>query len=171
MRNAFVLAIVLLVALAPTERAVAAQEAAGQFAPPEGAPPQINEGSLYSGPYEVTAEGDLVYGGDVRLRCEDLPKFASQASIVPAEPPPEEAFELCERAGFLPSRGEAAATNAPSQYERMPAAVLPSTGGPRPLPTAAAGLLALTGVLALVPSGTAKAVRLGQGARRSRCPR
>ncbi|MDP9438033.1 MAG: hypothetical protein M3P49_04720 [Actinomycetota bacterium] len=43
-----------------------------EVAQPDGASPPREEGSLYSGAYEVTEDGDLVYGGDVGFECEYL---------------------------------------------------------------------------------------------------
>ena len=159
MRNAFLLAVVLFLALMPTAPSAAAQEAAGNVALPEGSAPVLNEGSLYSGPYEVTEDGDLIYGGDAVYGCEDLGGFGAPTTSgsgdatlrgVPVEPLTREAVELCTRAGFPPSQDGAVATGGSSQEERVPAPVLPTTGGAGLLlPTAAVALLGLSGVLAL----------------------
>ena len=156
MRNTVLLAVVLFGAFVPTAPSAAVQEAAGNVALPEGSAPVLDEGSLYSGPYEVTEDGDLIFGGDVVYGCEDLGRFGAPTTPgsgdatlrgVPVEPLTREAVELCTRAGFSPSQDEAATTGAPPQYDgRTPAPVLPTTGGLDPLPTAAA-LFALTGVL------------------------
>ena len=86
-------------------------------APPPGATtPARDNSSLYSGAYEATKDGDLIYGGDVIYRCEDLVKMGAPAMGAPAKPGPEEktingsivepltreAVELCARAGFPP---------------------------------------------------------------------
>ena len=171
MRSTVLLAVVLFGALVPATPSAAAQEAAGNVALPEGSAPALNEGSLYSGPYEVTEDGDLIYGGDAVYRCEDLGRFGAPTTSgsedatlrgVPMEPLTSEAVELCDEAGFPPSQDEAATTGAPPQYDgRTPAPVLPTTGGPGLLlPTTAVALLGLTCVLAvLVPRESAKAAR------------
>ncbi len=81
-------------------------------APPPGATtPARDNSSLYSGSYEATKDGDLIYGGDVILRCEELVKMGapakpgsedstSEGNVM--EPLTREAVELCARAGFPP---------------------------------------------------------------------
>ena len=81
-------------------------------APPPGATiPARDNSSLYSGAYEATKDGDLIYGGDVILRCEELVKMGapakpgtedvtSEGNVM--EPLTREAVELCARAGFPP---------------------------------------------------------------------
>ena len=78
-RKVFLSAMLLAGLVVTTASTVLAQEAAGQVALPEGAAPEINEGSLYAGPYEITGEDDLIYGGNVSYKCEDLPTFATVA--------------------------------------------------------------------------------------------
>ena len=122
------LAGVLITATSP----VAAQEADGQIALPKGAAPEINEGSLYSGPYEATVDGDLIYGGDVVYRCEELPAFASlarqeeprTAGSAQEEASFEEAIGLCAKAGFAPEKG-----TVPGTPSVPGTAALPKTGG------------------------------------------
>ena len=74
-----VLSVVILLAevFVTATSPAAAQEADGRIALPEGAAREMDEGSLYSGPDEVTEDGDLIYGGDVVSRCEELPAFAA----------------------------------------------------------------------------------------------
>lgn len=81
-------------------------------APPPGATTVVpDNGSLYSGAYEVTKDGDLIYGGDIVVRCEDLVKMGAPArpgsedvtfngSVM--EPLTREAVEFCAEAGFNP---------------------------------------------------------------------
>ena len=121
---------------------------AQQVAPPDGSAFPRNESSLYSGAYEVTEDGDLIYGGDVGFECEDLVRMGAPAEpgaedvavdggVV--EPLTREAVELCAEAGF-PPEGARLGGSAPS------GARLPETGGPGP--PAAMGLL-LAGALLL----------------------
>lgn len=67
MGKTILLAAVLLVAAATPAFAQGVE-----VAQPDGASPPREEGSLYSGAYEVTEDGDLVYGGDVGFECEYL---------------------------------------------------------------------------------------------------
>lgn len=152
--KAIVIAFVLTawgVAMAPP---ALAQEGAGQVALPEGAPPEINGGSLYSGPYEVTKDGDLIYGGDVRYGCEDLPRFAALAEQDPegAGGESEDAFlkdaiGLCAEAGFPPEGATSPAAPAVPSVD-----ALPTTGGPTLTPAPSlvvAAVAALAARLAL----------------------
>jgi len=121
---------------------------AQQVAPPDGAAFPRNESSLYSGPYEVTEDGDLIYGGDVGFECEDLVRMGAPAKpgtgdVVAGggvvEPLTREAVELCAEAGFPPAGavvGAPALSNAPDAAGGPDARrddALPETGGPDPL--------------------------------------
>ena len=143
MAKTVLLAVVLLAA------ATAPALAQGvEVAPPEGSAPPREEGSLYSGAYEVTEDGELVFGGDVGFECGNLvgmgaPTEPGDEDVTVdgdvVEPLTREAVELCAEAGFLPE-GAGLGGSAP------PGARLPETGGPAP--PAAMGLL-LAGALLL----------------------
>ncbi|MDP8901487.1 MAG: hypothetical protein M3N33_10185 [Actinomycetota bacterium] len=131
MGKTILLAAVLLVAAATPAFAQGVE-----VAQPDGASPPREEGSLYSGAYEVTEDGDLVYGGDVGFECEYLVRMGAPAEpgaedvtvdggVV--EPLTREAVELCAEAGF-PPRG--ATFDASVASASAGGTGLPETGGP-----------------------------------------
>lgn len=156
-RKTILTALVPFVLLVLADSSAAAQESDGQLALPEGATLEVNEGSLYSGPYEVTGDGDLIYGGDVSFRCEELPAFAAQQSEaaradgVAVEPTLDEAIRLCVKAGFLPERGPA--TSAPRDSGDD---ALPETGG------FTSGRMPLLGAVAVSAAGALLLLRFGR---------
>ena len=70
---------VLLAGMIATTALPAMAQTESEVATPDGAAAPRNEGSLYRGAYEVTEEGDLIYGGDVRFECKDLVRFGAPA--------------------------------------------------------------------------------------------
>ena len=145
-KTACLAAVLLVVAATP------AFAQAAQVALLDGSAPPRETSSLYSGAYEVTEDGDLIYGGDVGFECEHLVRMGAPAEPgaedVTAEgdvvePLTREAVELCAEAGF-PPRGatfDASATSVASDSASAPpsapaetvgGAGLPKTGGPAP---------------------------------------
>ena len=156
----------LLVFAALAAAAGPASAQGGEIALPEGSAAPPEEGSLYRGAYEVTEDGALIYGGDVRYRCDELVSFGAPANPgsedvtvggAVVEPLTREAVELCAKAGFPPEGAVLGASATPSasdaaggpEAERDDA--LPETGGPDPqaLMLAAAASLAAGAALAL----------------------
>ncbi len=102
---------VLLAAVLLVTAATPAFAQGGQVAPPDGSAPPRDDGSLYSGAYEVTVDGDLIFGGDTGFECEYLVRMGAPAKPSAedvtvdgdvVEPLTREAVELCAEAGFPP---------------------------------------------------------------------
>ena len=109
-----------------------------QVAPPDGSAPARDDGSLYSGAYEVTEDGDLIFGGDVGFECEGLVTMGAPAEpgaedvtvdggVV--EPLTREAVELCAKAGFPPEGATLEASASSSSTGAHRTETLPGTGG------------------------------------------
>lgn len=143
-----------------------ASSQSGQLMPPAGSKAPRDEDSLYRGAYEVTGDGALIYGGDVRYRCDELVGLGAPAKpgsedvtvgggVV--EPLTREAVELCAKAGFPPEGAVlgASATSSASAAVEGPDAeqgdALPETGGLNPpaLMLAAVASLAAGAAVAL----------------------
>lgn len=127
---------VLLVTVLLVAAATSAFAQGAEVAQQDGASPPREKGSLYSGAYEVTEDGDLVYGGDVEFECEYLVRMGAPAKpgdedvavdggVV--EPLTREAVELCAAAGS-PPRG--ATFDASAASAAAGGTGLPETGGP-----------------------------------------
>lgn len=116
-----------------------AQSEANVKAPDPGSTvPEHDDNTLYSGPYAVTEDGALIFGGDTVQQCEDLVRLgasakpgseAPTANGYPVEPLTREAVELCAKAGFLPEGAVLDAETDSGTVEASGHDVLPTTGG------------------------------------------
>lgn len=135
--RAFILILFALVA-APIAPALAQDMVEEE--PTVTAPPERDNGSLYSGSYVATEDGALIYGGDVIYRCKDLVRMGAPAKPgsrgpringAVLEPLTREAVELCAEAGFTPA---GATTNVPASSDVSATTVASETGRGNALP-------------------------------------
>ena len=108
--------------------------------------PAANEEGNLAAPrppeYQVTEDGGLIIGGDIRGDCaaigraDPTERFADPSARVQMERADNEAARACEAAGFS------------TAADGVSSSALPETGGAPPLPLA--GLLLLAGVVGLV---------------------
>lgn len=134
---------VLLAAVLLVAAATPAFAQGVQVAPPDGSAPPRDDGSLCSGAYEVTVDGDLIFGGDTGFECDYLVRMGAPAKPSAedvtvdggvVEPLTREAVELCAEAGFPPQGAtfDASATSGAS----TPASSTSASASPSPIATA-----------------------------------